>query len=191
MKKIIIILGFLMPLIVEAQQVTEGMVQYLVTHNWTKKMASLTYITPQQKAKQAYMWGNRSEWKMYMNLYFSPTETKYEDSEEKAERDAEGGYDWRKETFFIKRNFEKNVIQEAYELLGKTYIVEDTLLAVISIAPSLMSISNIIPGKLWKCSGPAFKRISWANHATICCFLTVSSINAFMQIWPATSFKSF
>ncbi len=130
MKKIIIILALSMPLIVEAQQVTEGMVQYLVTHNWTKKMASLNYITPQQKAKQSYMWGNRSEWKMYMNLYFSPTETKYEDSEEKAERDQEGGYDWRKETFFIKRNFEKNTIQEAYELLGKTYIVEDTLLAM-------------------------------------------------------------
>jgi GLPGLI family protein len=130
MKKIIIILVLSMPLIVEAQQVTEGMVQYLVTHNWTKRMASLTYITPQQKAKQAYMWGNDSEWKEYMNLYFTPTETKYEDSEEKPDRKRENGYDWRKETFFIKRNFEKNTIQEAYELLGKTYIVEDTLLAM-------------------------------------------------------------
>ena len=130
MKKIIVYLIFMMPLFVSAQQVTEGMVQYLVTHNWTKKMASLTYISPQQKAKQAYMWGNRSEWKSYANLYFNATETKYEESEEKAERSQEGGYDWRKETFFIKRNFDKSTLQEAYEFLGKTYIVEDTLLTM-------------------------------------------------------------
>jgi GLPGLI family protein len=130
MKKIFILFIMLLPFLATAQPVTEGMVQYLVTHNWTKKMAALTYITPQQKAKQAYMWGSRSEWKSYANLYFTATETKYEDSEEKAERSQEGGYDWRKETFFIRRNFEKSTLQEAYELLGKTYIVEDTLLAM-------------------------------------------------------------
>jgi GLPGLI family protein len=128
MKKILIILIALCPIFVKAQAVTEGMVQYLVTHNWSKKMSALAYISPQQRAKQSYMWGNRSEWKSYANLYFTPTETKYEDSEEKAERSQEGSYDWRKETFFIKRNFEKNSLQEAYEMLGKTYIVEDTLL---------------------------------------------------------------
>lgn len=128
MKKIIVLLIAIIPFIASAQQqVTEGMVQYLVTHNWTKKMAALTYISPQQKAKQSYMWGNRSEWKSYTNLYFNATETKYEDSEEKAERSQEGGYDWRKETFFIKRNFTKNTVQEAYEMFGKTYIVEDSL----------------------------------------------------------------
>jgi GLPGLI family protein len=130
MKKTLILLCFMLPILASAQPVSEGMVQYLVTHNWTKKMAGLSYISPQQKAKQAYMWGNRSEWKSYMNLYFNATETKYEDSEEKAERSQEGGYDWRKETFFIKRNFDKNRLQEAYEFLGKTYIVEDTLLAM-------------------------------------------------------------
>jgi GLPGLI family protein len=130
MKKILVFLFLATSFMASAQQVSEGMVQYLVTRNWTKMMASLTYLTPQQKAKQAYMWGNDSEWKTYMNLYFTPMATKYEDSEEKAERRAEGGYDWRKETFFIKRDFDKNKIQEAYEYLGKTYIVEDTLLAM-------------------------------------------------------------
>ncbi len=129
MKKIFFLCCYLIATIASAQTVNEGMVQYLVTHNWTKKMASLTYITPQQKARQAYMWGNRSEWKSYMNLYFTPTATKYEDSEEKAEREDEGGYEGRKETFFIKRNFAQNTLQEAYELLGKIYLVEDTLLA--------------------------------------------------------------
>jgi GLPGLI family protein len=107
MKKTLILLCLMLPILASAQPVSEGMVQYLVTHNWTKKMASLSYISPQQKAKQAYMWGNRSEWKSYMNLYFNATET-----------------------FFIKRDFNKNRLQEVYEFLGKTYIVEDTLLAM-------------------------------------------------------------
>ncbi len=128
MKKTVLIVLILAPIWVSAQQISEGMVQYLVTHNWTKKMATLTYMSAQQKEKQAYMWGNDSEWKMYMNLYFTPTETKYEDSEEKADRRDDNGYSDRKETFFIKRNFDKNVVFEAYEMFGKTYIVEDTLM---------------------------------------------------------------
>jgi GLPGLI family protein len=129
MKKITILILFIFPFTSQAQMQNEGMVQYLVTHNWTKKMAAVTFLTKQQKEKQAYMWGNRSEWKLYTNLYFTPKETKYEDSEEKAEPDDEG-YNGRKETFFIKRNFEKNTLMEAYEILSKTYIVEDTLIAM-------------------------------------------------------------
>jgi GLPGLI family protein len=110
----------------QAQMTSEGMVQYLVTHNWVKKMTALTFLTKQQKDKQAYIWGNRSEQKMYGNLYFTATASKYEDSEEKAERDVET-WNRRKETFFIKRDFDKGTIQEAYEMNGKTYIVEDSL----------------------------------------------------------------
>ena len=130
MKKIIIFLILIYPFMSQAQLQNEGMVQYLVTENWTKKMAAVTFLSKQQKDRMAYMAGNRWEWKTYTNLYFTPTETKYEDSEEKAEPRAEGGYDWRKETFFIKRNFEKNTFQEAYEISGKTYIVEDSLVAM-------------------------------------------------------------
>jgi GLPGLI family protein len=129
MKKIILVLIILLPFISLAQMQNEGMVQYLVTHNWTKKMAAVTFLSKQQKEKQAYMWGNQSEWKLYCNLYFTPKETKYEDSEEKAEPDQEG-YNGRKETFFIKRNFENNTLLEAYEIVSKTYIVEDTLIAM-------------------------------------------------------------
>jgi GLPGLI family protein len=129
MKKIIIFLILITSFTCQAQMQNEGVIRYLVTHNWTKKMEAVTFLSKQQKERQAYVWGNRSEWKLYNNLYFTDKETKYEDSEEKAEPDA-GDYNDRKETFFIKRDFVKNTLHEAYEVLGKTYVVEDSLLTM-------------------------------------------------------------
>lgn len=104
----------------------EGEIRYLAVHNWTKKMAALDYLTQQQREKIAYMWGNRSEWKVYTRLYFSERESKYEDSEEKAERD-DDGYSWRKDAYTIKRNFADNTMVDVMTVLGKNYIIEDTL----------------------------------------------------------------
>jgi len=116
------------PKLAEAQ-VTEGVIRYLVTQNWTKKMAAVDYISKQQRDRMAYMWGSRSEWKTYATLYFTPTETRYQDSEEKAEPDDEASYSWRKEVFIIKRNFANNTEQDLLQIEGKTYLIEDTLQA--------------------------------------------------------------
>jgi len=109
-------------------QTMEGSIRYLVTHDWSKKMAAVDYISAQRRERIAYMWGNRSEWKVYTNLYFNATSSKYEDSEEKAEPDDEG-YSWRKEAYAIYRDFEKNTEHDIIEMLGKTYIVDDSLSA--------------------------------------------------------------
>jgi len=128
MKQHIIIIAFLLAAGSARSQETEGVVRYLVTHNWSKKMAAVDYISKQQRERVAYMWGNRSEWKMFTTLYLTPTETKYEDSEEKAEPDDEG-YSWRKDVYYIKRNFAANTMYDVMQIFGKTYIVEDTLRA--------------------------------------------------------------
>jgi len=131
MKKNLVILAFLLPCLAfsqEEQQPLEGAIRYLVTHDWAKKMAAVDYLSKQRKERIAYMWGNDSEWKMYANLYFTPTETKYEDSEEKAEADDQG-YSWRKDAYYIKRNFETNTLYDVIAMLGKTYIIEDSLKA--------------------------------------------------------------
>ena len=128
MKKLFAALLFMLPLFLCAQEMEEGSIRYLVTHNWTKKMAAVDYISKQQRERIAYMWGNRSEWKVYTVLYFSATQSRYEDSEERAEPDDEG-YSWRKDVYNIKRDFESNTIQDAIQLLGKTYVIEDTLIA--------------------------------------------------------------
>ncbi|MFN0015735.1 MAG: GLPGLI family protein [Saprospiraceae bacterium] len=122
---LVIAASFLLPQTANSQAL-EGEIRYLLTHNWSKKMSALDYISKQQRERIAYMWGNRSEWKEYATLYFSPTESKYVESEERAEPD-DDGYSWKKDAFYLKRNFEQNRVHDVVTLLSRTYIVEDTL----------------------------------------------------------------
>ena len=103
-----------------------GEIRYLTVHNWSKKMAALDYLTKQQRERIAYMWGNRSEWKVYTKLYFNSSGSRYEDSEEHAEADMEG-FSWRKDAYRINRDFSENKVSDQMTLLGKTYVIEDTL----------------------------------------------------------------
>jgi GLPGLI family protein len=105
---------------------TQGTIRYLVTHNWTKKLEALSYLSKQRKERAAYMWGNNDEWREYTLLHFDSTHTKYEDSEERAERD-DSGYSWRRETYFTTRDFEQKTQFDALTLQGKTYLVQDSL----------------------------------------------------------------
>ncbi len=107
-------------------QSLEGKIRYLVTHNWTKKMAAVDYLSKQQRERITYMWGNRAEWKEYTELYMAPGKTFYRDSEERAERDDEG-YSWRQDVYAIRRNFSDNTIFDMIQLLGKVYIIQDSL----------------------------------------------------------------
>lgn len=102
-------------------------VRYLVTHNWTKKMAAVDYISLQQRERQSYVWGgSRAEWTLYANLYLDATRSKYEDSEEKT-ADNDGTYAWRKEVYAVYRDFANNRSFEQFDLLGRAYILEDSL----------------------------------------------------------------
>jgi len=107
-------------------QKLEGTIRYLRTQNWAKMMASVDYISKQQRERSMYMWGNRSEWKTYTLLHFNATESKYENSEQEAEAGSEGWSD-RKETFFMKRNFADNTLYDALTLFSKTYLIHDTI----------------------------------------------------------------
>ena len=108
-------------------QALEGTIRYLKTQNWSKMMASVDYISKQRRDRETYMWGTRSEWKTFTLLHFNTTESKYEDSEEEAEPGMEG-WSNRKETFFIKRNFSNNTIYDGVTLLGKTYLIQDSII---------------------------------------------------------------
>lgn len=109
-------------------QKIEGSVRYLMIHNWAKQMAAVDYLSKQTTDKIAYMSGNRAEYKAYTKLYLSATQTKYEDSEESAGQ-YDGGYSWLKDEYTITRNYEKNTMRDVIDMLGKTYIVEDSLQA--------------------------------------------------------------
>jgi GLPGLI family protein len=120
----------------ENSTLPEGKIRYVVTHNWTKQLESLDYISKQRKERNAYMWGgSRSEWKNYTTLFITPSESKYEVSEEKVE-DEEMGYSGRKEIYTIRRNFASGTIRDQIDVLGQTYVVED------SIRPQCWKIMN-------------------------------------------------
>lgn len=125
-KTTLLLLAITLPLLVNAQQGDEGYIRYLVTHNWAKKFAAVDYISKQQREKMSYVWGSRSEWKQFANFYFTPTESKYEDSDEKAEPDDEG-YSWRKEEFWVKRDFATHTEHDLINLNGKNYIIQDSI----------------------------------------------------------------
>lgn len=109
-----------------SEPISEGTIRYLVTHNWTKKMEALTYMSKQSKERASYMWGSRSEWREYTLLYFNAIQTTYMNSEERAEPDDEG-YSWRKQTFYTTRDFAQNSMYDALTLQGKTYLVQDSM----------------------------------------------------------------
>lgn len=109
-------------------QTLEGTIRYLYIQNWAKMMSSVDYISKNQRDRQMYMWGTRSEWKEFTLLHFNSTESKYEDSDEEAEPGSEG-WSNRKQTFFMKRNFKDNTLYDGITLMGKTYLVHDTIVA--------------------------------------------------------------
>ncbi len=111
----------------EAPAPIEGKIRYVIKHDWTKKLESLDYISKQRKERNAYMWGgSRSEWTQYAYLYINPNETLYEDSQESA-NDDDMGYSWRKNAYALRRNFAEGTMLDHIEILGKKYVVEDSI----------------------------------------------------------------
>jgi GLPGLI family protein len=127
MKKIFFFALISLSISLNGQQQMEGMVQYLITHSWTKKMQAVPYISKQRKERLTYMWGGRDEWKSYANLYFNTKESKYIDSEVTPAGEEDYNYAWRKDVYLIKRDYEKQAQFDAIQMLGKVYIIEDSL----------------------------------------------------------------
>lgn len=125
LKTITLAMILLIPVMSFAQKM-EGSVRYLMVHNWAKQMAAVDYLSKQATERLAYMSGNRAEYKTYSRLYLTPTQTKYEDSEESAGQN-DSGYSWLKDEYTITRNFEKKTMRDIIDMLGKTYIIEDSL----------------------------------------------------------------
>lgn len=124
MKKLLIIALILSSIQIFAQT-NEGVVQYTRTTYWTKMNNQLSYISKQEKERMTYMFAGKDDWKVYTTLYFNENESRYIDSDEKPEEDE--GYAGRKEEFSVNRNFAKNTMTDVFEMLGKTYIIEDSL----------------------------------------------------------------
>jgi GLPGLI family protein len=124
MKKVAILL-MLISFSAFCQEVkTEGLVQYERTTFWVNIMSRLTYLSAEEKDRIKLTWGSTDEgWKQKMTLAFNESQSLYSYGEDNAEQ----GWSGRKETFFLTKNFAAEHSTDYIDMLGKTYIVDDTL----------------------------------------------------------------
>ncbi len=102
----------------------EGVVQYERTTFWVNIMSRLTYLSAEEKDRIKLTWGSTDEgWKQKMTLAFNENQSLYAYGEENTEQ----GWSGRKETFFLTKNFTAEHSTDYIDMLGKTYIVDDTL----------------------------------------------------------------
>jgi GLPGLI family protein len=126
MKKVTIAIAFILLQINLFAQITEGVVKYQTTFNWIKRVAPLNFMSKQAKEKMEYQWGNDAEWKQFNLLYFNEKESKYIESDEKAQD--EGGYSWsKKEKYEIHKYFQAKKQKDILEIFQKVHIIEDSL----------------------------------------------------------------
>lgn len=125
MKKIrILILALLAGIPALAQQ--EGEVTYEKTYRYTKIYSRLTYLSNEEKDRMKQTWGNDDEYKEKMTLLFNEKKSFY--SFQKKE-DNEGGYSWRRGEYKFYRDFDKGTKTDVVTMLGKDYIIEDSIKA--------------------------------------------------------------
>jgi len=102
----------------------EGVVYYERRTFWASIMNRLTYLSNEEKNRIKLTWGSTDEgWKQNMTLAFTPKQSLYAYGEDNPEE----GWAGRKETLFLTKNFETERSTDYIDMLGKSYIVDDTL----------------------------------------------------------------
>nr|WP_293841699.1 GLPGLI family protein [uncultured Arsenicibacter sp.] len=125
MKKYLLIpLLFLAIQVSAQQQQTEGIVYFNYTQYWTKIIKRLTFLSKEEKERSAMTWKNEEGYTQKMKLFFSPSQSLYSYNNDEIEG---AGYSWRKEEYSIYRNFDQDKKFDVIEMLGKVYIVDDSL----------------------------------------------------------------
>lgn len=120
---LIILLATSAPLLAQNM---EGEITYERVYHWTKIYSRLSYLSNEEKDRIKQTWGNDDEYKQKMTLFFNEKQSYY--SYPKVEEN-ESGWSWTKSDYKIYRNFEKEKRTDIIGMLGKTYIVEDSLKA--------------------------------------------------------------
>jgi GLPGLI family protein len=107
-------------------QKDEGIINFERVVHYPKIIARLPYLSQEEKDRVKLTWGSDDEWKGKMKLVFSPTKSLYTYLNDQGESE-DGTWAWRNDELIITRDFEKEKKTEVIEMLGKTYIVDDSL----------------------------------------------------------------
>ncbi|PWJ57328.1 GLPGLI family protein [Dyadobacter jejuensis] len=104
----------------------EGVVTYEKTSYWSKILNKLTYLSEEERSRSQTSWGSNDEGdKSRGRLGTNGHLSKYED----LEKEADGGYQWRKSEYIILHDYDQEKKTEVEEFSGKVYIISDSLKA--------------------------------------------------------------
>ncbi|OJV19950.1 MAG: GLPGLI family protein [Dyadobacter sp. 50-39] len=102
----------------------EGEITYEKVMRWTAIYSRLTFLSNEEKGRIEQTWGKDDESKTKMVLYFNEKQSCYTYPKV---IENEHGWSWSERDYKIYRNFEKETKTDVIGMLGKTYIVEDSL----------------------------------------------------------------
>jgi GLPGLI family protein len=125
MKKLLIFLLVAVSAHAMAQKL-EGVVMYERMQDYTKVMARMSFLSLDQKERMKATWKNSSDRKDKMLLYFNENQSLYT-YEDEYWRSDDGRYSFRNNDYIIRRDFKQETRSDIIEMLGKTYVVEDSL----------------------------------------------------------------
>ena len=121
----LICMGFIIPL--QAQQ-TEGIVTYEYKYYWTKVNSRLTFLSKEEKDRMKLTWGNEENGPgTKMKLTFNEKQSIYTYFSDQGQSE-DGRYSWRQSDYIVYRNFDQQKLVENHEMLGKTFLLEDSLM---------------------------------------------------------------
>lgn len=107
-------------------QKMEGVVTYEKVYHWSRIYSRMDFMSQEEKDRIKLTWGNDDEDKTKMKLVFTPSQSKYTYDSDQGTSD-DGRYSWRQRDYIIYRDFETEKKTEIIEMLGKTYVIEDSL----------------------------------------------------------------
>lgn len=103
----------------------EGEITYEKVYHYTKMYSRLTYLSTEEKDRMKMTWGKDDEYKQDMKLFFNEQKSYYTYS--KTQESNEGGYSWNEKEYKVYRDIENEKRTDIIEMLGKIYIVEDSV----------------------------------------------------------------
>jgi GLPGLI family protein len=110
-------------------QKTEGAVSYSRKVYWIKILNRMTYLTQEEKDRDRLTWGKFEDDEQNppekLTLFFNANQSLY--TWDKEQDNTDGGYVWRRNDMIYQRDFEKETKTELEEMLGKTYLLQDSL----------------------------------------------------------------
>ncbi|MFT4031062.1 MAG: GLPGLI family protein [Siphonobacter sp.] len=125
MKKLTIFFLAVLSIITSHAQQLEGIITYEYKQNYAKIIQRLPYLSQEEKDRVKMSWGNE-EGKQKMKLIFNPDESLYTYFSDQGQSE-DGQWSWRQSDFLVERNFKNETITELHEMLGNTFVVQDSL----------------------------------------------------------------